>query len=97
MPLTLTDYVGSRRGVSASAARMESRGALAARGGRLLDPERWELIGGDLFRKMPKKRRHVQALAILTEWFVFQFGGRLVNTEAPINVAPEDNPSQSRS
>jgi Uma2 family endonuclease len=70
---------------------MDPRRALAA--GGLFDPERWELIGGDLFRRMPKKRPHVHALAILTEWLVTLLGGRFVNSEAPINVAPEDNPT----
>jgi Uma2 family endonuclease len=59
----------------------------------LLNGEQWELIEGELLRKMPKKRPHVQALAILTEWLIAIFGGRFVNTEAPIDVSPEDNPT----
>jgi Uma2 family endonuclease len=59
----------------------------------LLNGERWELVEGELLRKMPKKRRHVEALAILTEWLMAIFGGRFVNAEAPIDVAPEDNPT----
>jgi hypothetical protein len=57
----------------------------------LLNGERWELIEGELLRKLPKKRPHVQALAILTEWLISIFGGRFVNAGAPIDVAPEDN------
>jgi len=59
----------------------------------LLNGERWELIEGELLRKMPKKRPHVQALAILTGWLISIFGSRFVNTEAPIDVSPEDNPT----
>jgi Uma2 family endonuclease len=59
----------------------------------LLNGERWELIEGELLRKMPKKRRHVQALAILTGWLISVFGDQSVNTEAPIDVSPEDNPT----
>ena len=53
----------------------------------------WELIEGELLRKMPKRRPHVQALAILTGWLISVSGQGQVNTEAPINVSPEDNPT----
>jgi Uma2 family endonuclease len=59
----------------------------------LLNGDRWELIEGELLRKMPKNRPHVRALAMLTEWLMSIFGGRFVNTEAPIDVSPEDNPT----
>jgi len=59
----------------------------------LLDGERWELIEGELLRQMPKKRPHVHALAILTEWLISILGGRFVNVEAPVDVSPEDNPT----
>lgn len=93
MPLTLTEIAGPaaashpprREWTREERVRLEQAG--------LLDPERWELIGGDLFRKMPKKRPHVHAVAILTGWLIRHFGGRFVNTEAPIDVAPEDNPT----
>jgi Uma2 family endonuclease len=58
----------------------------------VLDGARWELIEGELLRKLPKKRPHVQALAILTGWLISIFGGR-VNVGAPIDVAPKDNPT----
>jgi Uma2 family endonuclease len=53
----------------------------------------WELIEGELLRKMPKRRPHVQALAILTGWLISVFGQGQVNTEAPIDVSPEDSPT----
>ena len=62
----------------------------------MLNGERWELIEGELLGKMPKKRPHVQVLAILTGWLMAIFGGR-VNMGAPIDVAPEDNPTSEPS
>ena len=59
----------------------------------LLNGGKWELIEGELLRKMPKKRPHVQVLAILTGWLISIFGDHFVNTEAPIDVSPEDNPT----
>ena len=65
----------------------------AAEASGVFDRQRLELIDGELFNKMPKKRPHVAALALLLEWFLRVFGGRFVNSEAPIDVAPEDNPT----
>ena len=59
----------------------------------MLDQERLELVGGELITKMGKKRPHVNALILLQAWLVQVFGMRFVNPEAPIDVAPEDNPS----
>ena len=55
--------------------------------------ERLELIEGELISKMGKKRPHVDALTIVFVWLVQTFGVRYVNTEAPIDVSPEDNPT----
>lgn len=55
--------------------------------------ERLELVEGELVSKMGKKRPHVNALVLLLGWLVQEFGLRFVNPEAPIDVAPEDNPS----
>jgi Uma2 family endonuclease len=63
----------------------------------LLNGERWELIEGELLKKMPKKRSQVQALAILTEWLIATFPDCLVNAAAPMDVAPEDNPTNEPS
>ena len=52
-----------------------------------------ELIEGELISKMGKKRPHVHTLALLTEWLIHVFGGRFVNQEAPIDVTPQDNPT----
>ncbi len=58
-----------------------------------LEQERLELIEGELISKMGKKRPHVNALILLQAWLVQIFGVRFVHPEAPIDVAPEDNPS----
>jgi Uma2 family endonuclease len=42
---------------------------------------------------MGKKRPHVDVLALLVGWLIEVFGARFVNSEAPIDVAPEDNPT----
>lgn len=42
---------------------------------------------------MGKKRPHVNSVTLLLGWLVDVFGARRVNPEAPIDVAPEDNPS----
>ena len=62
-------------------------------GSGLIDPMKFELIGGELIDKMGKYRPHVDALALVVGWLIQLFGVRHVNTEAPIDVAPEDNPT----
>jgi Uma2 family endonuclease len=58
-----------------------------------LDYEDLELVEGELISEMEKKRPHVNSFSLLQEWFVHVFGWRLVNVEAPIDVAPADNPT----
>jgi Uma2 family endonuclease len=59
----------------------------------IFDQQRVELIEGELIDKMGKNRPHVDAAALLIGWLIQVFGARYVNTEAPIDVAPEDNPT----
>jgi Uma2 family endonuclease len=59
----------------------------------MFEQQNLELIEGELIVKMPKNRPHVEAAALLIAWLIEVFGGRLVNFEAPIDVAPEDNPT----
>src|SRR6266496_3240384 len=59
----------------------------------LLDGQRLELIGGELIDKMGKKPPYRNSVALLLEWLLSVFGSRFVLQEAPIDVAPEDNPS----
>lgn len=65
--------------------------ALEASG--LWDQQRLELVEGELISKVGKKRPHVNALTFIQAWLVQVFGVEDVNTEAPIDVAPEDNPT----
>lgn len=65
--------------------------ALAKSG--VLDCQRLELIEGELIVKMGKKRPHVSSLKLLEIWLEGVFGARLVIPESPIDVSPEDNPS----
>ncbi len=59
----------------------------------IFDQQRVELIEGELIVKMSKNRPHVGVAALLTAWLIQIFGARRVNAEAPIDVAPEDNPT----
>ena len=59
----------------------------------LLNEQRLELIEGELIDKMGKKRPHGNSLRLLHRWLVGVFGWPLVGQEEPIDVAPEDNPT----
>jgi Uma2 family endonuclease len=59
----------------------------------LWDQQRLELVHGELISKMGKKRPHVNALVAVQAWLVRTFGEQFVNPEAPIDVTPEDNPT----
>lgn len=66
-------------------AKLESAG--------LWDQQHLELVRGELISKMGKKRPHVNALVAVQAWLQRTFGEQFVNPEAPIDVAPEDNPT----
>jgi Uma2 family endonuclease len=59
----------------------------------LFEQERLELVEGELISKMGKNRPHANSALLLAEWLVQIFGFRFVNKEEPIDVAPEDNPT----
>lgn len=59
----------------------------------IFEQQRVELIEGELIDKMGKNRPHVATAALLTAWLIQVFGGLRVNAEAPIDVAPKDNPT----
>jgi Uma2 family endonuclease len=59
----------------------------------LLDQQHLELVEGELIDKMGKNRPHVNALVLMQAWLNMVFGVRFVNPEAPIDVSPEDNPT----
>ena len=57
-----------------------------------LDCAHFELVEGELIDKMGKYRPHVAVVNYLAGWLKTVFGEDLVNTEAPIDVSPEDFP-----
>jgi Uma2 family endonuclease len=57
------------------------------------DQQNVELIDGELISKMGKNRPHVNALLTMMLWLMDTFGRDRVNPEVPIDVAPEDNPT----
>jgi Uma2 family endonuclease len=59
----------------------------------LWDQQHLELVQGELISKTGKNRPHVNTLTRLFVWLVQVFGSDFVNPEAPIDVAPEDNPT----
>lgn len=59
----------------------------------LWDQKRLELVEGELIRKVPKNRPHVNVFTMVHAWLVQVFGALYVNAEAPVDVAPEDNPT----
>jgi Uma2 family endonuclease len=59
----------------------------------LWERERLELIEGDLISRMGKKRPHVNTMLLVMKWLVDVFGALYVTPEAPIDVAPGDNPA----
>jgi Uma2 family endonuclease len=59
----------------------------------IFEQQHVELIEGELIVKMSKNPPHVDAAALLLGWLIQVFGARFVNHEAPMDVAPEDNPT----
>jgi Uma2 family endonuclease len=53
----------------------------------LLDWERFELIDGELIRKMPKSRLHANVLRLLCAWFRRVFGEGHVDQEVAIDLS----------
>ena len=61
--------------------------------GAILDLHQYELIDGELIKKMGKNHPHIRTLILLMEWLRSVFPNRTVVQEIPIDVRPEDNPS----
>jgi len=55
--------------------------------------QRLELIDGELISKRGKKRPHTNTLAATQSFLIRVFGWQFVNSAAPIDVAPEENPT----
>jgi Uma2 family endonuclease len=59
----------------------------------LWDQQRLELVEGELINKMGKKRPHTNVLIVVQAWLVQVFGVEYINPDTPIDVSPEDNPT----
>lgn len=59
----------------------------------LWEQQKLELIEGELIDKMGKNRPHVNVQSVVQAWLIQIFGGAFVNTETPIDVAAQDNPT----
>lgn len=55
--------------------------------------QRLELIQGELVERMGKKRPHLVWHTLLRQWLEKVFGAEQVQSEGPIDVAPEDKPT----
>jgi Uma2 family endonuclease len=59
----------------------------------LWDREKLELIDGDLISKMGKNWPRVNTTALVMKWLTAVFGALYALQDAPIDVSPEDNPT----
>lgn len=59
----------------------------------IIDPQRYELIEGELIQRMGKNQPHVRTLALLCAWLRSAFGDLFISQESPIDVSPGDNPT----
>src|SRR5215471_3991693 len=89
MPVVVTDVPVQvdpprRRWTRAEYEALSSLGAL--------EGQKMELVEGELINKMGKKRPHSNSLELLQRMLLGVFGRRL-NRETPIDVAPDDNPT----
>ncbi len=57
----------------------------------LLDPDRYELIAGELLQNMPKNLAHVRALLLLTIWLRRVFGDLQVVQEPSLDLDSDDS------
>ena len=61
-----------------------------------IDPilaETLELVNGELIDQMGKRPPHVYWTDEIRDWLQEQFGSEFVRSEHPIDVSPEDNPT----
>jgi Uma2 family endonuclease len=90
MPTAFTEHVETTPPPHKRWTRAEYQ-TLASTG--VWDLQHYELVDGELVSKMGKKRPHTNTLTALFEWLLEVFGKGYVQPEAPIDVAPEDNPT----
>jgi len=93
MPSALIEVPVDRAPVGPSRKRWTRVECATLQASGLLNQLHLELVEGELIDKMGKNRPHVNGLSLMYAWLVEVFGRRFVNPEAPIDVSPEDNPS----
>ncbi len=59
----------------------------------IFEQQRVELIEGELIDKSVKTRPEIDTASLVIGWLIPVFGARFVNHEAPMDVAPQDNPT----
>ena len=93
MPTALTEVPTRPAALEPPRKRWTRAECEALEGAGLVEGQHLELIGGELIDKMGKNQPHVIALSMLRLWLQIAFGNIFVLSEAPIDVAPEDNPT----
>jgi Uma2 family endonuclease len=93
MPIALTEIPAPLASTDPPRKRWTRAECITLEASGLLDHENLELVEGELIGKIGKKRPHVNSFTVLQAWLMQVFGWRFVNSEAPIDVAPEDNPT----
>ena len=93
MPIALSEIPAPPASVDPPRKRWTRADCAVLEASGLLNQESLELVEGELISKMGKKRPHVSSFTRMQEWLVQVFGWRFVNAEAPVDVAPEDNPT----
>lgn len=77
---------GAIRWTRETVARLEEIGVL---------PQKYELLDGDIISKMGQGLPHRRAVGQLLFWAFQGWGPELVQTQATIDVSPEDNPTNA--
>lgn len=93
MPTAFTEIPSPPAPLSPPRKRWTRAECAALEAAGLWDQQKLELVDGELISKMGKNRPHVIALTTMMRWLVQVFGWQFVNPEAPIDVAPEDDPT----
>src|SRR5438552_360032 len=93
MPTVLIDAPAQPEPAEPPRKRWTRKECLSLEASGVLDQQHLELVEGELVSKMGKKRLHVIALSLMSAALIEIFGKRCVHSEAPIDVAPEDNPA----
>jgi Uma2 family endonuclease len=93
MPTAITETLSVPPPLEPPRKRWTREECVALEASGIWDQQHLELIEGELISKMGKKRPHANAIAVVHAWLLRVFGEKYVNQEAPIELAPEDNPT----